>query len=113
MKEIIETWLHGECVIKQSKNDIPLEAKKVEAINGDYIIADSETIGNKHCIKAKEGIEFYEKDEILYMKNIVDAEIFCLNKERHDSITLQPGVYEIEKAKEYDYLKDEVRRIAD
>lgn len=104
---------HGELGIFKTENAIPEGATLVKQNGGKYIVADSETTGNHHCVEAKEGVELYEKDGVMYLKNAVEVDVFCVIKERHDSITLEPGVWEIEPAKEFDYLNQEVRNVAD
>ena len=104
---------HGELGIFQTNKAIPEGANRVKAKDGRYIVADSETTGNHHCVEEKEGVELYEKDGVLYLKNEVPVDVYCVIKERHDNITLEPGVWEIEPAKEYDYLSREVRNVAD
>lgn len=103
---------HGE-VNLFSGASIPSGAKKIESKNGRYIVGDSETVGNYHCVKESKGVELYESNGILYLKNEVAAIVFCPNEQRHDTITLEPGVWEIEKANEFDHLKNEVRKVAD
>lgn len=105
-------FLHGESQIVKIKA-LPAGIKKKSVI-GDYqIIAESEISGNHHVIDVKDGVEFYEKNGTLYMKNDVETEVRCLIKERHDNITLEPGIWEIGFQQEYDYLKEEKRRVAD
>lgn len=106
-------YFHGECVIKKCsfsdfKNLIPIKAK-----NGFYIIANSETTGNHHIVIEKDGVELYEHEGTLYVKNDVEAEVKCVDEKRHDTITLEPGVWEIDRANEYDYLKEETRKVSD
>lgn len=107
-----KTWFHGEVTIFQIES-LPSGIKKVENKDDKYILADSETTGNHHCLEKKAGIELYERDGVLYMKNTVPANVFCVDVKRHDTITLEPGIYEIDKAKEYDYLTEETRNVAD
>lgn len=104
--------LHGETLI-HTINSLPSGAKKI-IVKGDYhIIAPSETSGNHHVIDIKDGVEFYEKDGVLYLVNEVPTDVRCIVKERHDNITLYPGVWEIDRQKEYDYLTMEKRNVAD
>ena len=105
-------YSHGEMNIFKS-TDIPDGVKKVRPKKGKYIVADSETTGNHHCVKDAEGVEMYEKDGVLYLRNNVPAEVFCVHEGRHDTITLDPGVWELEAAQEYDYLTKEKRAVAD
>ena len=50
---------------------------------------------------------------VLYMKNTVPTEIYCLHTERHDTIILPEGFWQIDKAVEYDYLSAKVVNVAD
>lgn len=103
---------HGE-VNGFSGGEIPSGAKKVAPQKGKYIVANSETTGNHHCVEAKEGVEMYEKDGILFLKNDVPADVFCVMEERHDRITLEPGIWEIDRSQEFDYLSGMKRAVAD
>lgn len=100
---------HGELCIFKSNKSVPTGAKKVT----NYKLADSETTGNHHMLEAKEGVELYEKDGVMYIKNNVPTDVYCVVKERHDNITLDPGVWEVTPAQEYDYLTQEKRNVAD
>lgn len=103
--------LHGEVILH--KSTLPTGAKKVSTKGSYHIIASSETSGNHHVIDVHDGVEFYEKDGVLYMKNEVSTDVRCVVKERHDNITLDPGVWEIDKQQEFDYLTMEKRNVAD
>lgn len=109
----MEMYNHGELCIFKSDGSVPADAKKLKSDGKKYIVAPSETTGNHHCVEDKEGIELYEKDGIMYLKAEVPTDVFCVLKERHDNITLQPGVYEIEPAKEFDYLAMQKRNVVD
>lgn len=110
----METIFHGEVVIVKSKC-MPKGLKKVELFDEkSYKLADSEQTGNHHLLEAKEGVELYEDDKgVLWLKNDVPVDVFCAVKERHDNITLSPGIYEIDKAQEFDYLTGMKRNVSD
>lgn len=109
----METYFHGEVGIFKTEKSIPADAKQVKGDGKKYILANSETTGNHHCLEEKEGVELYEKDGVLWLKNDVPVDVFCVVKERHDTITLEPGVYEIEPQQEWDYLSQMNRNVAD
>ena len=88
---------HGE-VNLFSGAVIPSTAKKLVAKNGRYIVGDSKTLGNYHCVEEVDGVELYEANGILYLKNDVEATVYCLDKTLHDAIKLKPGIWEIERA---------------
>lgn len=104
---------HGECVIKKVSISVPKEAKKIKSKNGAWVIADSENTGNHHLVLENDGVDVYELNGVLYVTNEVEAIVKCVDENRHDSITLEPGVWEIQRANEYDFLKDEKRKVAD
>ena len=104
-------YSHGEVTIFET-DQIPKNAKKINT-KGEIILADSETTGNHHCLEAKKGVEIYEKDGIFYLKNEIPVKIYCKLQNRHDTIELNPSIWEIDKAKEYDYLTMEKRNVAD
>jgi len=105
-------YLHGECMIAEI--DALPEGLKHRDDKDSIMIAESETVGNEHRIKVKEGVEFFEDAHgILYMRNTVPTEVYCLHEERHDTIELPEGLWQIDKAKEYDYLNAKVVFVTD
>jgi hypothetical protein len=107
-------YFHGEvCITKV--NAIPEGLKKAVKFNKkSYKLADSEQSGNHHLLEAKEGVELFEDSNgVLWLKNEVPCNVFCAIKERHDTITLEPGTWEIDRALEYDHLTDVKRQVAD
>lgn len=107
-----KVYSHGElCVF--SGSEIPKGALLLKPKNNKYVVAKSEVTGNDHCLEAKEGVELYEKDGVMYLKAEVAVDVFCVIEERHDRITLEPGIYEMEPAKEWDYLEGMKRSVAD
>lgn len=108
-----KTIFHGEVTIhKVSK--LPEGLTKAKKFNKkSYKLADSETTGNHHLLEAKDGVELYEKYGILYLKNEVECDVYCAIADRHDNITLEPGIWEIDKAQEHDYLTGMKRDVSD
>lgn len=107
-------YFHGEvCITKVTA--IPEGLKRAVKFNEkSYKLADSEQSGNHHLLEAKEGVELFEDSNgVLWLKNEVPCDVFCAVKERHDTITLEPGIWEIDRALEYDHLNDVKRQVAD
>lgn len=102
--------IHGECMVV--KSNIPVGAVK-KNVKGYQIIAQSEVSGNHHVIDAIEGVEFYEHEGTLFVKNTVPTAVRCLVKERHDDVELKPGTWKIDFQQEYDYLSNEARLVRD
>lgn len=103
MKQKKRVFLHGECIIAEISK-LPKNLKQRED-KESIMVAESETIGNEHRIKIKEGVEFFEDAKgILYMRNTIPTEVYCLHANRHDTIILPESIWKIDKAVEYDYL---------
>lgn len=112
MNEQKRVYLHGECIIKEVET-LPKNLSQRED-KDSIMIAESETVGNEHRIKVKEGVEFFEdKNGVLYMRNTAPTEVYCVHTERHDTIEIPAGIWEIDKAVEYDYTTQEVRWVVD
>ena len=114
MNEKRKTYCHGEVIIVKACN-LPENLKKVsQRKEGNYLLADSEVTNNFHLLEAKDGVELFEdKNGVLWLKNDVNVDVFCAIKERHDNITLEPGIWEIDRAQEFDYLTNMKRSVAD
>ncbi len=108
----MKTILHGESQINKIAR-LPQGVKKIKTKGSFHIIAESETSGNHHVVDIHDGVEFYEKDGTLYLKNDTKTQVRCVVKDRHDAITLEPGTWEIDFQQEYDYISEETRRVAD
>jgi hypothetical protein len=106
----LKIGLHGEAIIT-SINKLPEGAVK-QPHTGDLIIAASETVGNHHRIFCEEKeASLYERDGILYLKVESPVGVVCADK--HDQAVLDPGVYQIGVQREWDYLEQMERSVAD
>jgi hypothetical protein len=103
--------LHGECGIIQSK--IPADAKVVEVKNNVLIIADSESTGNHHVLDVVPGVEVLEKDNKRFVRNSVPADVRCIHQDRHDTLTIPAGEWELVIAQEFDYFEMSKRNVRD
>ena len=107
-----EVIIHGECMV--FKSAIPAKAKKMKTASKPYVIvAPSETTGNHHVVDLKPGVAFYEYEDVLYMENDVETTIRCVVQDRHDEITLAPGVYEFGSQQEYDPFTARLQKVRD
>lgn len=103
--------LHGECIIFQSR--IPENAAEEQHSESEVIIAPSETTGNHHVIANKPGVTFLNSDGRRFVRCSVPTEVRCVIKDRHDSIPLPVGDYEIDSQQEFDYLAMQKRNVQD
>jgi hypothetical protein len=110
-------FAHGE--VNLFEVPIPKSAKKVEVKSEDVceagiIIGESESTGNHHCIEADpEKVDVFMDGEQMYLNVKEPAKIACLHPGRHDTIVLPVGTYKRNIAKEFDYLADAKRNVAD
>lgn len=101
---------HGEAILTVI-DQLPEGAIK-KPHNGDLIIAASETVGNHHRIFCEEKeAALYERDGVLYLKVESPVGVVCADK--HDKAILDPGVYEVGAQREWDYLTQMERQVAD
>jgi hypothetical protein len=103
--------VHGECIL--FKATLPKAAVQEHHNTPYVIVADSETTGNHHVIDRPPGVEFFKHDKRRFMKNSVPTEIKCLHTDRHDSVTVAPGTWEIDYQQEYDYFTEALRNVRD
>lgn len=84
-----------------------LSAEEAAAIQGEFkktrriVLAEGEATGHAHvltCAETVPEIEFLEKDGTLYLKV---AEPSPLVHEEHAKITVEPGIYKVQKGREY------------
>lgn len=110
----MRTLTHGEVLLMKS-DKLPEGLKAVKKFKDNcYKLADSESSGNFHLLEAKDGVELFEDDSgVLWLKNEVPTDVFCALQDRHDTITLESGVWEIDRAQEHDYLTGMVRKVSD
>ena len=108
----MKTYFHGECVVTKISN-LPNGLKEIKPKDGKYIVANSESTGNHHCIQESAEAVMYEKDGVLYLKNDAPVNLYCVDESRHDTQILEPGIWELNRAVEFDYLKQMKRSVAD
>jgi hypothetical protein len=105
--------LHGEVTVRRT-NAVPQGAEKINASNGAYhIIADSETTGNHHVVDCPSGVSLFRNKDSIFITNTAPTQIRCVHTDRHDAITLEPGVWEFGTQKEYDYMTESLRSVRD
>lgn len=106
------TFAHGECIVSKI-NTLPKGLKKVSK-GKKFRIAESEVTGNHHFVECDtESTMYVDENGVLYLDNRGKAGAKCVVEERHSTIPMEPGIWEIAPGKEYDYDTQEVRNIAD
>lgn len=89
---------------------IPKDAKKVDSL----VIAEGETTGHKHQVRPIQGtITIYDMPQMVKYVEVPKGGMAELIHEEHGTIQLPEGVHQISIQKQYDYLKEQARRVAD
>lgn len=107
--------LHGEVIMFETKT-LPKGLKPVEVKNNYLTVGESETQFNDHrvAVEDKLQVKFYEDAEgRLFMVNTAPTQIFCPRDGKHAAIEIPASVWEVDKAKEYDYVNNQVREVQD
>lgn len=97
-------------VLMYSVSSIPQGAKRIEPIDGKFVIAKGEVTGHQHVIEAKPGMELYENDGILYLKSSVAEPI---THEEHKPAPVEMGITAFEGVREKDHFSELIRRVED
>ena len=97
-------------VLIYSVNKVPDGAKKVEPIDGKFVIAKGEVTGHAHVIEVKLGMKLYEKDRILYLISTVEEP---MTHEEHKPSLIDPGITAFETVREKDHFTDIIRQVRD
>jgi hypothetical protein len=112
MKQKTKAIIHGECIIFESK--IPQDASLEEQDKSFVIIANSEVTGNHHVIdRPSNAVQFFTKDKKRYMRNSQPTNVRCVIADRHTSIPIPAGDWEIGIQQEYDYIAQVKRNVQD
>ena len=102
-------YRQGDVLLKglEAKNFPTGDFKKTRSI----ILAEGEATGHAHvltCAPEAPEIEFLEKDGTLYLRI---AEPAPLVHEEHARITVEPGIYRVQKGREY--TPEAIRNVMD
>ena len=104
--------LHGEAMLFPS--ELPADAYELPPTCSDmHIIADSETTGNHHVVDMVEGTKVFRSGDRTFIRNSKPTKVRCVHANRHDAITMAPGVWEVGIQQEYDHFAQNMRAVRD
>jgi hypothetical protein len=89
-------------------NKIPTEGKKIKKTARGYVFAEGEHTGNFHSTVAD--IDCFDVNGKMYVSA---NESFLVEHQEHNNVTVEPGLYEIRIAKEFDHFAEEARQVRD
>ncbi len=114
MKTFINSAAQGDCLLRKIEK-LPAGLKRVDAENGQLVIAHSET-GHNHCVKERPAVKLYASvDQFRGYLEVSGDQAVVLEHHRsfdtHEALEIKPGIYEICRQREY--TPEGFRRAAD
>jgi len=104
--------LHGEAMLFPA--ELPTDAVEIKPTNPElHIIADSETTGNHHVVDMVEGTKVFRSGDRTFIRNSKPTQVRCVHANRHDAITMAPGVWEVSIQVEYNHFEQNLRSVRD
>lgn len=102
-------YRHGDILLKRIET-LP-KGDEVKT-NGQYILAYGEVTGHKHVmtVDKPEHLKVLDKDGGIFIELTEPATV---THEEHNTITVQPGYFEIIHEREYDSFLESARRVID
>lgn len=98
-------------VLIQAVESIPSGAKEKKRDQRGFVLAEGEQTGHAHVVDCPEQlIEFYEHEGLLFFKN---TQAVTVKHEEHKPLTIPPGIWRVDKVREYDYLQKMSRPVVD
>ena len=100
----------GDVLVRQVA-ELPLGLTTIPiSARGGFVLAEGEATGHAHLLEA-DGVEmFADAQGTLWIKSIKPAQ---LTHEEHHAQTIAPGLYRVDRVREYDAFAEEARRVAD
>lgn len=100
----------GDVIIKKVKH-LPKGLKLLSVhAKGGYVLAEGEATGHAHLLEA-DGVEVYKDEQgTLWITATKAAQ---LTHEEHHAQTITPGLYRVDRVREYDAFAEEARRVTD
>jgi hypothetical protein len=100
----------GDCIIKQI-NELPQSLTPIAVHpRGGYVLAHGEATGHMHLLAA-DGVTVYEDAHgVLWIQASKAA---VLTHEEHRAQIIAPGVYRVDRVREYDAFAEEAKQVTD
>jgi len=86
---------------------VPNDAKRTAKKR--VVLAEGETTGHAHRINST-GAELFDLNGRMFLKVVEPA---MLTHEEHKHIEIDPGIYEVGRVREYDWLQKMERKVID
>lgn len=101
-----KTAQQGDVILKRI-DSLPEGTKKVSTTN--LVLAEGEVTGHFHGISQK-GAEMFQLESRMFIKLVEPATI---THQEHKPVNLEPGIWEVGRVQEFDYLSMMARTVRD
>ena len=99
-------------VLAFSGATIPVGAKPMKIVGGQFVLAEGEVTGHSHTVEADPSqVEGFEAEGVFYL-NVKAAQVTVKHQE-HKLVTLPRGKYRIGIVREVDPFGEEVHKVRD
>jgi len=105
MKKVIQ---QGDVLFVRIKK-LP-QGNPVEPKNGRYVLVEGEATGHCHVVKSSPKVKVVENKGQLFLQTFIPA---LITHEEHKTVVLPPGVFKVRRVNEWDYDKEQARKIQD
>jgi len=82
-------------------DEVPMGTRKVGSDGRRVVLAEGEATGHAHALVTSEAELRLAYDDTLFLL-IAGEEAAALVHEEHDTVTIEPGVYEVRRQREYE-----------
>jgi len=103
----MKTAQQGDVLFKRVTQPPSKEAKVTKLRH--YVVAHGES-GHSHILEAEDEFELIQEGERILLSLEKSATVV---HEEHAPITLDKGLWEVGRVREYDYFQEMVRKVAD
>ena len=99
----------GDVLFRRVNIETPT-GKPIKPSKRGHVLADGEATGHQHVIEDVSDAELYAEGERILLHVLKQTTV---THEEHKTVTLEPGIYEIGRVQEYDYLQQMARQVRD
>lgn len=92
----------GDVLLKRV-SELPSNAKLMPPDKRGIVLANGEATGHHHRVKDRPRLELYSVDNLLFFRNATTAPVEIMHEE-HKPFTIDPGIWQIGRIREHDYL---------
>lgn len=100
----------GDVLLKKL-DKLPEGLKPAQLTSRGWVLAEGEATGHAHTVLPQEGTTVYvdENGELF----VDSSKPFTVKHDEHKAVASPPGIWKVDKVREYDHLAEEARQVRD